>query len=203
MLNTFPSFLPVTGILVAIWLPIGVAIAARRYPGYCHRQQFLSELGASGSPTEHFSPIINNYPLALLFTGFAGALIQAPEFLAIGICVFTHGMATALAGLFPMDPISNPGPTSAAHRVHIAAGAVMFLSLFIAQLLGLWQSQWGWVFQSFSLLSAVLSVHFSARIYSALKANKNAGLFQRLGYGTQMVWLATLAYLLVFRSPAP
>ena len=34
MLNTFSPLLPVSGILAAIWLPIGVAIAARRYPGY-------------------------------------------------------------------------------------------------------------------------------------------------------------------------
>ena len=55
------------GILASIWMLVGVYGVAKRYPNYSHKNQFCSELGASGSPTERLSPAVNNYPLALLF----------------------------------------------------------------------------------------------------------------------------------------
>lgn len=72
----------------------------------------------------------------------------------------------------------------------------MFLSLFVAQLLGLWVQHWGWVFQGFSLSSAILSLFFYARIFNALKNQPNPDTFQRLGYGAQILWLACLSWLL-------
>lgn len=187
-----------SGLIAALWLPIGVWIAARKYPGYDHSRQFLSELGARGAPTQKLSPVINNFPLALLFGAFAVALIQTPGFFAIGICVLAHGIGTAIAGLFPMDRNHQTPPNSATHRMHLAAGMVMFFSLFIAQIIGAWISSWGWGFQSFSLTTAILSVYLSARIVPAVRMQKNPGLFQRLGYGAQIIWLAGLALFLLF-----
>jgi hypothetical protein len=122
--------------------------------------------------------------------------MQTPGFFSIGICVFIHALATAMAGYFPMDRNYMAQPNSFAHRAHTAAGFIMFLSLFVAQLLGLWVQHWGWVFQGFSLSSAILSLFFYARIFNALKNQSNPGTFQRLGYGAQILWLACLSWLL-------
>lgn len=59
-----------SGIVIPIWLFIGVAIAGAMNPGYSHVNQAMSELGAKGAVTHIISPIINNFPLGILFIAF-------------------------------------------------------------------------------------------------------------------------------------
>jgi hypothetical protein len=61
-----------SGLIATVWIFIGVYIAGRFYAGYNHAQQFCSELGATGSPTEKLSPLINNYPLGFCFAFLVG-----------------------------------------------------------------------------------------------------------------------------------
>lgn len=76
------SIVQYSGIAASIWLITGVYVASLFYPQYSHTRQFCSELGATGSPTHTLSPLINNYPLGLLFT-LSGAdvafLAHCPE----------------------------------------------------------------------------------------------------------------------------
>ena len=64
------------GLLPLAWLFIGLYIAGRLYPQYSHTKQFCSELGALGSPTQKISPIINNFPLGVIFCILGMLMIQ-------------------------------------------------------------------------------------------------------------------------------
>lgn len=46
-----------SGVIATIWITFGVYIAAKFYPNYNHANQFCSELGAAGSPTEKIIPL--------------------------------------------------------------------------------------------------------------------------------------------------
>ena len=101
------SYLIYAGILASFWIIAGVYFAAKRYPSYDHNRQFLSELGAKGSPTESFSPRINNYPLGALFCLFGLGVMLLPDnntwLIFAGAMILVHGIGTWVAGYFPMD----------------------------------------------------------------------------------------------------
>ena len=75
----FENIAVYSGVIATIWIFIGVYVAGRFYEGYSHSKQFCSELGATGSPTEKLSPLINNYPLGFLFCFFGLYLAQLSD----------------------------------------------------------------------------------------------------------------------------
>lgn len=64
------------GLLIPFWLALGVSLTAMAYPGYDHLQLAMSQLGAVGAPTHGLSPLVNNFPLALLFALFAWGIAR-------------------------------------------------------------------------------------------------------------------------------
>lgn len=187
------------GILASIWMLLGVYGVAKRYPNYSHKNQFCSELGASGSPTERLSPAVNNYPLALLFCSFGFYIILVPEgnwaLGVIGGLIVCHGLATAVAGFFPMDRDPYTTSPSRACNIHSFAGMVMLLSLLIAPLLVWFVSPLNSRFAWFSTVCVLICVAFSYQLANAYKQKRNSGLYQRLSYGTQLVWLSALCFI--------
>ncbi|MBT1064115.1 DUF998 domain-containing protein [Bowmanella sp. Y26] len=192
-----------SGLLAAIWMVVGVAVAASRYPGYSHSRQFCSELGAAGSPTQKFSPLINNYPLGILFCLFGYYLLTLPDAPGglqwMGGLIILHGVATWVAGYFPMDADAYTATPSWHCQIHSWAGMLMLLSLLIAPLLSFTLSDSpylpGW-FQWFSLACVIATLFFTLTLAKAYKAQSNPGLHQRLSYGAQLVWLAGLSVTL-------
>ena len=57
-----------SGMIIPLWLLVGVTVAGVMNPGYSHINQAMSELGAEGSPTHFISPVINNYSLGILLS---------------------------------------------------------------------------------------------------------------------------------------
>jgi hypothetical protein len=176
--------LSLVGLFVSLWVVVGVWIAAKRYSGYNHKHQFLSELGALGAPTQKFSPIINNFPLSLLFILFGGYLILSVDLLFIGICVVVHGIGTFVAGLFSMDKDAYTTTPSLSCKIHTIAGS----AIFTARL--------GVVFQVISFVASLLTVLFTVQLAREFALKRNVGLFQRLSYGSQLLWLSCLSLYL-------
>ncbi|NIB38651.1 DUF998 domain-containing protein [Pseudomaricurvus alkylphenolicus] len=193
---TISELWPYSGLAASIWLVIGVAVAGAKYEGYSHTRQFCSELGAAGSPTERFSPIINNYPLGLLFVLFGVYLASEADALlmsSIGWLIVTHGVGTWVAGYFPMDADPyTPSPTRAC-KIHGLAGVVMLLSLIVAPVLSLFSSEFSVAFKGFSVVCLAATLIFTATLAGAFKKQSNPGLHQRLSYGAQLLWLAGLS----------
>jgi len=192
-------FFSYCGLIASIWIVIGVYLAAKFYPNYSHTKQFCSELGAKGSPTERLSPLINNYPLGFLFCffGYAVIHIQNDSLFSVitGSMIIIHGIGTWVAGYFPMD--ANPYTKSPTFncKVHSWAGFIMLLALLIAPLLMLF-SVATTHFKVFSIISFFASVYFMYKMVIAFKSQTNAGLYQRLSYGVQLIWLSGLSLLL-------
>lgn len=194
-----------SGLLASMWIVVGVYIAAKFYPQYDHKQQFCSELGAKGSPTEKLSPLINNYPLGFLFCLFGYSILQMEEAsILIDITawlIIAHGIGTWVAGYFPMDLDPYIEQPSFHCQVHSIAGSIMLLSLLIAPLLIMFSpitEQISMGFKLFSFATTLVSIYFIYTLIKAYNNKTNAGLHQRLSYGAQLLWLSGFSYVLMY-----
>jgi len=190
------------GVIAPIWLLIGVTIVGLLYPGYSHINQAMSELHAIGSPVENLSPIVNNYPLGILFIGFGIFVVMQFQGLwarASGVMVILHGIGTIIAGAFPCDVGCNPESTLNSQQIHWLGAVVMLVTFLIAPAI------WGFLakrlinagwFGWFSGIVVVLQIALFPVIGHALETNINFGLYQRIAYGIPLVWLLILAILL-------
>lgn len=189
-----------SGLLASIWMVMGVVVAGIRYKGYSHSRQFLSELGATGSPTEKFSPAINNFPLGLLFIGFGLYVSQfnssSTLIFSSGLLIVLHGLGTWIAGYFPMDSDPYTKTPTFRSRVHAFAGMIMFLSLLIAPTLLVFSPLFTLGFKLFSIACLFTSIYFTLIFARSFKVKKNIGTYQRLSYGAQLAWISGLSLVL-------
>ncbi|NMP31147.1 DUF998 domain-containing protein [Thalassotalea sp. M1531] len=200
----FEKFAMYSGFIATIWILLGVYITSLFYSGYSHSKQFCSELGATGSPTEKLSPLINNYPLGVLFCIFGWYLAQLPNASLLinisGWLVIIHGIGTWVAGYFPMDADPFTKNPSFNCKVHSWAGFIMLLSLVVAPILTAFSPTTEITpisFRVFSVVSVIAAVYFLFAMANAVKAHTNPGLHQRISYGIQLIWLCIYSLNLV------
>ncbi|NQD73795.1 DUF998 domain-containing protein [Pseudomonas sp. CM27] len=189
-----------SGLLIPLWLLTGVWLTARAYPGYDHLQQAMSQLGAAGSPTSSWSPLVNNFPLAALFALFAWGLARRWRgsklaLLSAGL-VLLHGVGSLGTGWFPCDQGCAAAQPSTSQQLHNLSGLLMFLSLTLASAL------WAWLgnrlagsraLALFSLACLVLAIVTAGLMGQAVESGQLFGLYQRLNYAVSVLWVAGLA----------
>lgn len=191
------------GIVAPLWMLVGVAWVASGFPGYSHKAQVMSELGARSRPTQKIQPFVNSYSIGISFSIFGvGLVLGFPDKLHVtvsGILMFVHGASHIVAGVSPCDAdlgLKNPSP---AQKLHNLAGLVMYLSLLATCLMWVLPSavvpHW---FRWYSSSSAVASVIFVVYMVRALNGDSKLGLYQRLSYGTLATWSAVLAVVLIW-----
>lgn len=190
-----------SGLLIPLWLLAGVWLTAQAYPGYNHLQQAMSQLGAVGSPTQHWSPLVNNFPLAILFALFAWGLARrwhgSKLALLSAALVLLHGLGSLGTGWFPCDQGCAPAQPSRSQQLHNLSGLLMFFSLTLASAL------WAWLgnriagsraLALFSLACVILAIITVALMGHAAQNGQLFGLYQRLNYGVSVIWVASLAW---------
>ncbi|WP_462151108.1 DUF998 domain-containing protein [Pseudoalteromonas xiamenensis] len=197
------SIATLSGLIATVWITIGVYVAARLYPDYDHANQFCSELGAAGSPTEKISPAINNYPLGFIFCLFGWAIVQLNDSnIAItiaGILIIVHGIGTWVAGYFPMDKDPYTKSPTLNCKIHSWAGFIMLLSLLIAPIIIAFSPSSIYVpfwFRFVSIITVILAVFYLVKMAKAVKQQKLTGYYQRISYWVKLLWLSTFSLIL-------
>jgi|SRR6187431_1150244 len=196
------DLLVLAGVVAPLWMLLGVIVVARLYPGYNHRQQVMSELGARNRATTKIHPWINNLPIGFWFVLFGTALLKMEPnnnlLFISGILMIVQGISHWVTGLFPCDEdlgISNP---SKGQGIHNLAGLVMYFSLLAVCLL--WAIKmhslptWFSLYSAFSALASIVALVLMLR---ALKTNINLGLYQRINYGVLAAWVVVLSVMLL------
>lgn len=186
-------FFSYSGVIAALWIFVSVIVTAKNYKGYSHSKQFLSELGSRNSSVEKISPLVNHYPLGLLFVLFGGHLIYVGNLTIlfyVGWLIILHGIGTWIAGYFPMDADPYVKSPSLSYKIHTLAGSIMSLSLLIAPLLCLLNNVFPKMFTLFTLTCLLVSMAFMLALVNAMNKKTNPGTYQRLSYGAQLIWLA-------------
>jgi len=191
------------GAIIPLWLLVGVTIASSFYPGYDHVRQALSELGAVGSPVHRLSPAINNFPIGILCLLFAlGLWRSAGKSNLIGVTallVAIHGLGSIGAGLYSCDPGCRPPQPSASQIIHNLSGLAMCLSLLAANSLWVARGKRFGVsanFHKLSLLALIITLVTLPLMGASIQWGL-FGVFQRINYGTQVIWLMGLALQLM------
>ena len=192
-----------SGLIATLWIFIGVYVASQFYEGYSHSKQFCSELGATGSPTEKLSPLINNYPLGFLFCFFGWYLARLANVSILvniaGWLVIVHGIGTWVAGYFPMDADPFTKHPTFSCKVHSWAGFIMLLSLVVAPILIAISPTTEVIslyFRVFSIVSVIATVYYLFAMAKAIKLQSNPGTYQRISYGIQLSWLSVFSTVL-------
>ncbi|WP_448197226.1 DUF998 domain-containing protein [Pseudomonas putida] len=199
-MNTFDRCLLCCGLIIPLWLLLGVWFTAQAYPGYDHLQQAMSQLGAVGAPTQRWSPLLNNFPLAVLFTLFAWGLARrwrgSKLALASAALVLLHGLGSLGTGFFPCDQGCAPAQPSLSQQLHNVSGLLMFLSLTLASALWVWGGKGvagSRALGAFSLICVVAAVATVVLMAQAAQSGRLFGLFQRLNYAVSVLWVTGLA----------
>ena len=123
-------------ILSFIWFAGTIAIAGFYYPGYSHISQFISELGATGSPYGDLVNYLGFIPTELFILSFVfTCLLVMPKtkrnltglaFIAI------YGITLGIAALFPCDFECSPVEPSFSHNIHMLSAFPGYLCGIIA-----------------------------------------------------------------------
>jgi hypothetical protein len=140
---------------------------------------------------------------------FAAGVHGTTGSVATGLLLAVFGLGSLVAGVFPPDPVRGypPGAPSGPpteltlqHKIHQAAGPIMFLAIFGAclALAGRLQAPW----QAYTLLTAVVGLALTA--WTALAYQRDAartGLVQRGLILVYLGWIVLLGIHLATRSP--
>ena len=192
-----------SGLIASVWILIGVYVASLFYTDYSHSKQFCSELGATGSPTEKLSPLINNYPLGFIFCLFGWHLASISSVSILinmsGWFVIAHGIGTWVAGYFPMDADPFTKNPTLHCKIHSWAGFIMLLSLVIAPVLVGVSPTTELIplhFKIFSFVSVFAAMYYLFVMARAIRTQTNPGTYQRISYGFQLLWLSVFSLVL-------
>ena len=173
-------------------------------PEYSHYRQYVSELAARGTPTQHFMQVTGFVIPGLLIAGFGYFLgMPARAWLVVIAASFliVSGIAKAVAGVFPLDPCCTSAPQSTAQEIHNVAGGVYYVTLGMAALMWtvaarqLFERRTGW-FRWYSLASVVLAIASpSLLMWAGAATSADVGLFQRVSFGILNLWVFVFAAL--------
>ena len=184
-------------------------------PEYNPWRQYISELAARGTPTQHLMQVAGFFLPGLMVIAFGllvGLSAQTRLAAAGAALLIVSGLARITAGAFPLDPCCAPMTPSFSARVHNAAGAAYVVTMVVAALI------WGAVrertfrtrahwFRWYSLASFVAAVTLPWWLIRFGADPANVGLFQRASFAVLNLWMLIFAVLvwsrLNWRSTSP
>jgi hypothetical membrane protein len=197
---------------VATWLNLGgiaaplvwastVIYSGSLHPEYSHVHQYISDLAARGSSTQHLMQAAGFILPGLMMAGFGVGLGMRVATTAAGIgsaLLIVSGLARGAAGVFLPDPLGAALPPTFEAHVHNAAGVMYGVTFTLAVLvwfLATWRDarmpRW---FAWYSLVTVVAAVVSSVALIGAgLAAPGEVGLFQRAWLGALNIWLLVFA----------
>ncbi len=197
---TAAKILILGGIAGPVLFTLVTIICAALRPGYNHLYDFISELGASGTPNAVLMNSLGFIPGGLMFSLFGLGLLlsgyQGGKFKAGSVLIIVFGLGVATAGIFSCDvgcPIN--GTTEAV--VHDRVSLVAFFSSITAMFL------FGSSFKKttsfhnlalYSKLSGAFTLLFLVIMILSYPSETLSGLWQRLMLGTIFLWSGVVAY---------
>ncbi|EAQ66096.1 Predicted membrane protein [Marinomonas sp. MED121] len=126
-------------ILSLVWFAGTIIIAGLYYPGYSHITQFISELGATGSPHGGYVNFLGFIPteifiLAFVFTCFLVAPKTKKNLIGFSFIV-VYAVTLGISALYPCDFECRPVEPTISHNIHMLSAFPGYLcgviSIFI------------------------------------------------------------------------
>jgi hypothetical protein len=197
------------GLLYAVLYPIvNDVVAATLYDGYSRIDQAVSELSATGAPTHAFLTAMGPV-FSLILIGFGIGVWQSAyekrSLRIAGALMIAHGAMGFLWMFAPMskrEVIAAGGATSADTMHLVLSGAT---GLFVTAYVATTALAFGWIFRLFSaatIATALLFGFLSAQVgkIHGGEPTPYMGLFERIGIGAWLLWVAVVAIGLIRRQ---
>lgn len=126
------SLAAVTGVAGAAWIAFSALAAGLAQPGYSHRSQFLSELGARGARHEDLMSLAGFLPAGLLLLAFAIFAARAAPGGAgtkLGFAgLWFYALGYVAAAFYRCDPGCDMIDPSTSQVVHTAIGGLGYVA---------------------------------------------------------------------------
>jgi hypothetical membrane protein len=199
--RTVARVLNAAGIAAPVLWVAAVVYIGSLSPAYSHTRQYISELAASGTPTQHLMQVAGFFLPGLMLVAF-GLLVGLSAHTKLAgtgaALLIVSGIARIVAGVFPLDPCCAPMLPSFSHRMHNAAGAGYVLSMGAAVLIWCavaertFRTRAHW-FRWYSLVTFVGAITLPWWLSRFGTDPANVGLFQRASFGILNLWLFVFA----------
>jgi len=201
MNRKFATWLNAGGIVAPLLWASMVIYSGSRHPDYSHVRQYISDLAAQGSSTQHVMQAAGFILPGIMTAGFGVVLGIGIGGAAEGIAsalLIVSGIARAAAGVFVPDPLGSTLAPSIHQRMHNAAGTLYLLTLslavaawMIASVRGRRSSLWFGVYSLVTVVAAVAAPF--ALIRTGIAAAGDIGLLQRVSLGVLNIWMLAFA----------
>jgi uncharacterized protein DUF998 len=194
------SALNACGIVAPLLWATTVMYAGSRHPEYSHVRQYISDLAARGSSTQHLMQA-SAFIVPGLMTAAFGVLLGRTAGRVGGIgsaLLIVSGLARATAGVFVPDPLDRALTPSLDEQIHNAAGMLYVMTLLLAvvvwMVVSMTRPRPSYWFSSYSLVTVVAAIAAPpALIAAGIATAADVGLFQRAMLGVLNVWILALA----------
>jgi hypothetical membrane protein len=183
-----------------LWVAAVVYVGSLR-PEYSHYRQYISELAARGTPTQHLMQVAGFFVPGLMVVAF-GVLVGLSAHTRLAgtgaALLIVSGLARIVAGAFPLDPCCAPMVPSFSARMHNAAGAAYILAIAAAVLTWsvvaerTFRTRGHW-FRWYSLATLVMAIMLPWWLSRVGTVSANVGLIQRTSFGVVNLWLLVFA----------
>ena len=200
--------LSLSGVVAPVLFVLVTLIAAASTPGYDHVNQFISELGASGSSTASLMNYAGFIPTGAMLAIFGVVVTRrlARDRLGYvaGALLTLFGIGVLVAGFFSCDTGCPQAVGSLSNIIHDRVSPLAFLAaIFGVSLFAFrfrkdasWHNLW-----VYSLVTGLLALAFFAGVVSTLESRSYTGLWQRLMLLTVFTWTAVIGWRL-YRTPS-
>lgn len=176
-------------------------------PEYSPSRQYISELAARGTSTQHLMQVTGFLLPGLMIVAFGLLVGLSSRTMLAGAgaaLLIVSGIARSVAGVFPLDPCCAAMAPSLSQRIHNAAGAGYVLAMIGAVLT--WCVAAGHTFRTrahwfrwYSLGTFVAALSMPMLLMRLGSDSANVGLFQRASFGVLNLWILVFAVLAWFR----
>lgn len=213
MQGTVARVLNAAGIAAPVLWMAAFVYAGSLRPEYSHYRQYISELAARGTPTQHLMQVAGFVLPGVMVVGF-GVLVGVSSRTKRGgagaALLIVSGLARLIAGVFPLDPCCTHVPRSFSERVHNAAGvahvmvtiAAVLIWCMVAERTFATRAHW---FRWYSLTTLVAAITLPLWLIRFWTDPANVGLIQRAVLGVLNLWVLVFALVVWSRlhSQAP
>jgi len=175
------------GAVAPWWWAAIIVICASLWPHYDHTQQFISELGAHGSPTQTLMVWAGFYATGLLYIAFGATLVlsdekREPYRFITGAMIVLAGIARLGTGYFPCETGCVAVAGSIDHVWHHIFARMGYGCLTFACMMWVAHS---WFtnsprFAAYSLASTIATIILLVLLQRSIEPRIDTGLYQRL-----------------------
>lgn len=192
------KWLLVLPIISLIWFTSVIIIGGYFYPNYSHVTQFISELGATGSPYGKYVNYLGFIPseiFILAFVVISYTKLPRTKVNMTGLILITiYGLSLGVAALFPCDFECRPETSTLSHDIHMLSAFPGYLcGIMSVFMLASGSSQWAQK-SSFKVISFILGFVCLYLFLNLDPSSTWVGIYQRSLDALIYLWFIYFAY---------